>query len=44
MVEVWGITAAGLLPKTLCRPPLIGSSVAATTPSSTSHNGCCPGS
>ena len=38
MVEVCGITASCLLPKTLCRPPAMGSSVAATTPSSTSRS------
>ena len=37
MVEVCGITARRLLPKTLWRPPAIGSSVAATIPSSTSR-------
>ena len=37
-VEVWGITARGLLPNTLWRPPAIGSSAAATMPSSTSRS------
>ena len=36
MVEVCGMTCSGRLPKTLCRPPAIGSSAAATRPSSTS--------
>jgi len=43
MVDVGGMTANALLPNTLCRPPAIGSSTAATTPSSTSRNGSWPG-
>src|SRR3954451_5444878 len=38
MVEVWGMTASGVLPKTLWRPPAIGASVAGTTPRSTTRN------
>nr|BFE81091.1 hypothetical protein GCM10020093_036920 [Planobispora longispora] len=37
IVEVCGITARSGWPKTLCRPPAIGSSAAATSPSSTSR-------
>ena len=33
MVEVCGMTASSWWPKTLCRPPAIGSSIAAVTPS-----------
>ena len=36
IVEVCGMTASSWWPKTLCRPPAIGSSVAAVTPSSMS--------
>ncbi len=32
MVEVCGMTASAWLPKTLCRPPAIGSSAAADQP------------
>ena len=38
IVEVCGITARSWWPKTLCRPPAIGSSVDATSPSSTSRS------
>ena len=36
IVDVCGITASSWWPNTLCRPPAIGSSIAAVTPSSTS--------
>ena len=32
IVDVWGITARSWWPKTLCRPPAIGSSIEAVTP------------
>jgi len=38
IVEVIGMTASSFRPKTLCRPPAIGSSEAATTPSMTSRS------
>ena len=44
IVEVWGITARAWLPNTLCRPPEIGSSAAATRPRRTSRSGVDPGS
>ena len=43
MVEVWGMIARSWWPKTLWRPPAIGSSVAATRPSRTSRRASCPG-
>ena len=43
IVEVCGMIARSWWPKTLWRPPAIGSSVAATSPSSTSRRGSCPG-
>ena len=43
MVEVCGITARSAWPKTLCRPPAIGSSAAATRPSRTSRSGSVAG-
>ena len=42
MVEVCGMTLRSWRPKTLCRPPEIGSSVAATNPSNTSRSGSVP--
>ena len=44
MVLVCGITQAGRLPNTLCRPPAMGSSLLAQQPRSTSSRGVCPGS
>jgi hypothetical protein len=38
IVEVCGMMWRSCRPKTLCRPPLIGSSAAATIPSSTSRS------
>ena len=43
IVEVCGTTASSWLPNTLCRPPEIGSSAAATRPSSTSRTASVPG-
>jgi hypothetical protein len=37
MVEVVGMMCRSALPKTLCRPPAIGSFAEATTPRSTSR-------
>jgi hypothetical protein len=42
MVEVIGRTASSFRPKTLCRPPAMGSDAAATTPSMTSRNPSTP--
>ena len=42
IVEVCGMTLRSWRPNTLCRPPEIGSSVAATIPSSTSRSGSLP--
>ena len=43
IVEVCGGIASGWLPNTLWRPPAIGSSLLAHSPSSTSSSGVCPG-
>src|SRR5437763_12516696 len=43
IVDVCGITARSTLPNTLCRPPAMGSVVAAATPSRISRTGSCPG-
>ena len=43
MVEVCGITASSALPNTLCRPPAIGSPVAAATPDRMSETASWPG-
>ncbi len=43
IVEVCGITARSALPNTLCRPPAMGSSVAAATPNRMSRTGSWPG-
>jgi hypothetical protein len=43
IVDVCGGIASGRLPNTLWRPPAIGSSALAHTPSSTSRSGVCPG-
>ena len=42
IVEVWGMTLRAAFPKTLCRPPVIGSSREAVSPSSTSRTGSWP--
>ena len=42
IVDVCGMTFRSRRPKTLCLPPLIGSSVTAQTPSSTSRSGSEP--
>ena len=42
MVEVCGMMFRSWRPNTLCRPPEIGSAVAATSPSSTSRSGSLP--
>ena len=44
MVEVCGSTHSGLLPHTLCRPPLAGSSFDAAKDSAESITGSIPGS
>src|SRR5690606_35844841 len=44
MVEVCGNTHNGLLPQTLCRPPLAGSSLLAANDSAESIAGSIPGS
>ena len=44
MVEVCGSTHNGLLPHTLCRPPLAGSSLLAAKLSAESITGSMPGS
>ena len=44
MVEVCGSTHSGLLPHTLCRPPLAGSSFEAANDSAESMIGSMPGS
>jgi len=43
MVEVCGSTHSGLLPHTLCRPPLAGSSQLAANDSAASSTGSMPG-
>ena len=43
IVDVCGMMASPWCPKTLCRPPAIGSSLAPTRPSRTSRSGCEPG-
>ena len=43
MVEVCGNTHNGLLPHTLCLPPLAGSSALAANESAASRNGSMPG-
>ena len=42
IVDVSGITDSSARPNTLCRPPAIGSSADAATPSSTSLTGSTP--
>ncbi len=43
MVDVWGGIINGLLPSTLCRPPLVGSSAAQAKDKSMSRiMPCCP--
>ena len=43
IVDVCGTMASSARPNTLCRPPAIGSSADAATPSSTSRTGSTPG-